>query len=186
MREARQRYFQENGLPEDGGEAARWVRVQFGPLLLLFPNSKSRVRSLIRHDLHHIANDCDTSLIGEGLVAAWELGKGCGNHPVAWFLQLQALWWGILFAPRRAFAAYLKGRQSRNLYHEEDAHKWLSRSVQQLRVYLFPGEFILQARFGDVFRYVAFAIIGLVLFLIALPFYLFPVTIVLLAYQLVK
>ena len=71
LREARARYFRENGFGEDGGYAKRWVEVQLGPIPFAFPNTQARVRAVLTHDLHHVVTGYATDLVGEAEIAAW-------------------------------------------------------------------------------------------------------------------
>jgi hypothetical protein len=101
-------------------------------------------------------------------------------------LQLQAVGLGILFAPRKAFQAYLKGKQSRNFFYEDSPREWLDgrRSVHDLRVYLFPAKFSNEAGLWDYLRYYFFGFLGVLLFIVNLPVYLFPVTLLVIVWWL--
>ena len=83
LRDARRIYFDANGFGADGGYHDAWVRFDLGPLPVAFPNTPSRVRAVRFHDLHHIATGYETTTVGEGEIAAWELGGGCADHYAA-------------------------------------------------------------------------------------------------------
>lgn len=114
--EARRRYFEDNGFGDDGGYSLRWVKVKLGPVELPLRNTKGRVRAVARHDLHHIATDYDTDLLGEAEIGAWEIAAGCGGFAAAWLLNLGAFSLGFWLSPRRVFRAFRRGRRSRTLY----------------------------------------------------------------------
>ena len=116
LREARNRYFTEQGMPADGGYAARWVKLPVGPLTLAFPNSDARRRAVRFHDLHHMLTGYGTHWQGEGEISAWEIASSCRDHWAAWFLNLHAFALGLLIAPRAVFEAFVRGRHSHNLY----------------------------------------------------------------------
>jgi len=133
VREARARYFAENGLG-DGGYEDRWVVLRaFGRPVLVLPNTAQRVRSVRFHDVHHVLTGYATSWRGEGEIAAWELASGCRDHYAAWFLNLSAALIGFVLAPRAVARAFRRGRATRNLYEREWDDAILERSVGELR-----------------------------------------------------
>jgi hypothetical protein len=136
LRDVRVEYFKRHGLGADGGYSARWARFRIGPMVLLVPNTSARRRALPLHDLHHIATGYDTSWTGEGEIAAWELGSGCGQYAAAWFLNFSAFFIGLLIAPQRTWFAFRRGRASSSLYAGAWDGNWLDMSVRALRVRL--------------------------------------------------
>ena len=116
VRDARARYFRDNGFGDDGGYGAKWVKIALGPVPAFVPNSAARVRAVRLHDLHHVATDYDTDLAGEAEIAAWEIASGCGGYVAAWILNLYALAIGLVVAAGRTWRAFARGRHSGNLY----------------------------------------------------------------------
>ena len=139
LREARARYFRDNGFGADGGYAKRWVKVKLGPVPVWFPNTAARRRAVGLHDLHHIATGYQTDLAGEGEIAAWELAAGCGHYVAAWVLNIAALAMGLVIAPRRVAAAWARGRRTRTLYSQAFDDRWLGETVGALRARLGLG-----------------------------------------------
>jgi hypothetical protein len=121
LRDALARYFEANGFGSDGGYADKWVVFKLGPLPLPFPNTEGRVRAVRYHDLHHILTGYSTEFIGEFEISAWEIGSGCRDFFAAWHLNLGGLFGGVVFAPRRTFAAFVRGRHTDNFYGREYA-----------------------------------------------------------------
>src|SRR5688500_10311930 len=109
VREARERYFTENGLSE-AGYTSRWVALPVGSLQVYFPNTGPRKRAVVLHDLHHVATGYSTTWRGEAEIAAWELAAGCGRYWAAWGLNLGAAALGLVIAPRRTLRAWRRGR----------------------------------------------------------------------------
>lgn len=173
--EARSSYFSSNGIPLDGGIHDKWARYKIGPLTLIgFPNFRHRMEAILRHDLHHIVLNLDTSSLGEGLIAAWELGSGCGRYWISWCMEPQALWWGILMAPRKTFALFILGRRSRNYFHETVPENFLVQTVGDLRKHLLPEKKnSLRANFGDVLLFAAMAILGTLMIGLFIPIFFF-------------
>jgi hypothetical protein len=133
LKEARARYFRENGFAEDGGDAARWVRIKLGPVPLSFPNTKGRRAALLPHDLHHVATGYATTLVGEAEIGAWELASGCRHFYAAWVLNAGAAVIGLFLAPRKVVEAFRRGRRCTNLYHLGIDAGWPDETVDGLR-----------------------------------------------------
>jgi hypothetical protein len=115
LRAARAHHFESNGL-RDGGYDAKWVKLALGPIPFAFPNSAARVRAVRLHDLHHVATEYDTSVLGEGEIGAFEIGSSCGGFLAAWVLNLYAMALGFWIDPRAVYRAFVRGRHSGNLY----------------------------------------------------------------------
>lgn len=116
MREARARYFVENGFGDDGGYGAKWVDFHLGPLPFPFPNSAARVRAVRYHDLHHVLTGYRTDFRGELEISAWEIGAGCKDFVAAWQLNLGGTAGGFFLMPGRTFRAFVRGRRAQSLY----------------------------------------------------------------------
>ena len=116
LRDARARYFADNGFGDDGGYGARFAKIELGPIPIWIPNTAARVKALHYHDLHHVVTGYATDLAGEAEIGAWEIASGCRDKLVAWFLNMQAMTIGMFITPRRVFAAFVRGRHSDNLY----------------------------------------------------------------------
>jgi hypothetical protein len=119
MRQARARYFADNNFGEDGGYDATWVKLKAGPIPFAIPNTPGRVRAVQYHDLHHILTGYQTDWAGEFEISAWEVAGGCRSMVAAWVINLSGLACGAILWPRRIFAAFVRGRHTRNLYDQE-------------------------------------------------------------------
>ena len=136
MREARSRYFLDNGFGEDGGYAKAWVSVRLGPLPLAFPNTAARVRAVRFHDLHHVVTGYATDAVGEAEIGAWEIASGCAGFAAAWILNLFALVLGLASDPAATWRAFLRGRRTRNLYRAAYDEALLAARVGEVRARL--------------------------------------------------
>jgi hypothetical protein len=136
VRDARERYFRDNGFAPDGGYGDPWVKLQMGPVALRLPNTPQRVRAVRFHDLHHIVTDYATDWTGEAEIAAWEIASSCADHHAAWLLNLWAMAIGLAIAPRAVRGAFVRGRRSRNLYREPWGEALLEPRVGELRARL--------------------------------------------------
>ena len=142
LREARQRYFDENGFSGDYGGA--WVRLRFRVRgreywVPAFPNSEMRRSAVRLHDLHHVLTGYDTSWIGEAEIGALELASGCRRYVAAWVLNGAAALIGLFLAPRRVARAFAHGRRTRNLYAEEFSDRLLDADLAAMRAQLGLG-----------------------------------------------
>jgi hypothetical protein len=162
LRRARDRYFRANGFAPDGGYSDKWVRVQLGPLPLVFPNPPSRVRAVRIHDLHHIATGYRTDNVGEFEISAWEVASGCRDYWAAWFLNLSGMGAGLYRCPRRCFAAFVRGRHTRNLYGRYD-EALLERTVAELRADAGTAAPVPRATAADVAAFAFYTALGCVL-----------------------
>lgn len=170
---ARTEYFRFNGFGEDGGYADKWVDFKLGSIPFPFPNSPARVKALKYHDLHHVMTGYQTDFPGELEISAWEIGSGCADMVAAWILNLGGLAAGMLFMPGRTFAAFVRGRRSRNLYRYAYDDALLARSVGDMRKELGLDREVSSATLGDRVAVLGWFAVGLVtglaLFSILLP-----------------
>ncbi|HEY2749681.1 MAG TPA: hypothetical protein VGL86_33905 [Polyangia bacterium] len=147
---ARDDYFRVNRFGDDGGYGAAWVDVTVGPLTMPVPNTASRKRAVRFHDLHHALTGYATDLRGEFEISAWEIGSGCADHVAAWMLNGSGMAGGLFLIPRRSFAAFVRGRRSRNLYRAAYDDALLGRRVGEVRRELGLDEPPARASAGDV------------------------------------
>lgn len=133
------RYFDLNQFGADGGYNDRWVEIKLGPITFTIPNTKSRVRAVRVHDLHHIVTEYQTTLKGESEIAAWEVATGCRDLYTAWNLNLSAFGFGVLVWPGAIWRAFLRGRRSRNFYGAEYGSELLGKTVGAARAELGLG-----------------------------------------------
>ncbi len=130
--DARTAYFEANGFGEDGGYSKATVTVTVLGIPVTIPNTEGRKRAVVFHDMHHLVTGYATNNIGEAEISAWELGSGCWEVRAAWVLNTGGLLLGVFTNPSRLFRAFVRGRQSANLYGR-DAEALLRRPVDEVR-----------------------------------------------------
>ncbi|MDB4969244.1 MAG: hypothetical protein JWN44_4933 [Myxococcales bacterium] len=171
--DARDEYFRVNQFGPNGGYDDAWVDFKLGPIPLPFPNSPGRKRAVRFHDLHHTLTGYATDARGEFEISAWEIGSGCAGYLAAWQLNLGGMVAGMLAAPRRTWRAFLRGRQSRNLYRSQYDDALLSRRVAEMRRELALDRPLATARAADVALFalalVAGLAVGLVFMVLMIP-----------------
>lgn len=174
--EAREAYFRDHGFGADGGYNSDWVDLKIAGIPMPFPNTRLRKRAVPFHDLHHIATGYGTDFLGECEISAWEIGAGCKHEVVAWQLDLSLSFLGVFIAPKRTFAAFVRGRRGRSFYGE-DYDGLLGLRVEEARARLGTDRAPDRAKLGDVGLFVvtagAGAIVGTVtalIFLLLAPF----------------
>jgi hypothetical protein len=150
LRSARAAYFAANGFGDDGGYGKRWEIVKLGPLPIPIRNVAGRMEALRFHDLHHLLTGYSTDLAGEGHIAAWELASGCAGKWFAWLINFQGLGLGLAVSPRETFAAFVRGRHTKNLYDRNFDEALLDRTVTEVATQLGLRAPPPDATLGDV------------------------------------
>ena len=174
VREARAQYFAANGFDERG-YADRWVRLQAGPIPLFIPNTRSRVRAVRVHDVHHVVTGYATTFAGEAEIGAWEIASGCADHGAAWVLNLLAMPIGLVRVPRATFRAFVRGRHTQNLYRRSIDDTVLDRPVADLIRDLDLDYPIARATTADIAAFVCWSLLGVATFAVALAATLGPI-----------
>lgn len=173
MREARRRYFEANAFGPNGGYDDAWVDFKLGPIPFPFPNTPARVRAVRYHDLHHVLTGYATDIVGEFEISAWEIGAGCKSFAAAWVLNLGGTAAGLFRAPKRTFAAFVRGRRQETLYGEGDLDALLDRTIGDIRARFAPEDVDLRPHAGDyaLFALTAMAgiVVGLLTFALLVP-----------------
>lgn len=122
LRDALAAHYAAHGLPADGGATDAWFRVRLGRLIVPLPNPPARRRALFLHDANHVLTGYDTRFGGgEVMIAAFEVGAGCGPYLMAWAINLPMLVIGGVLRPVDVLRAFARGRHSRSIYREPDA-----------------------------------------------------------------
>lgn len=154
--EARARIYEQAGYPPDGGYSKSFVELaRIGPIPIGFPNTDSRRRAVVLHDLHHIVTGYGMDWAGEGEISAWEIATGCGRYGFAWFINLQGMVMGWVVAPVRTWRAWVRGRHSKSLYREGWRETLLSERVDAMRARLELDRPAPKATLGDAASYAA-------------------------------
>lgn len=167
--QTRQQYFADNQFGADGGYNARWIQMKLGPLPLALPNLAAHCTDARRHDVHHIATGYATDWRGEFEIAAWEIAAGLRQHYVGWALDLWALAVRLFAAPGAVWRAYLRGRQTLNLYQRDDGEAYLTQTVGALRRELGLHHPMRQARWNDRLCFAGWAAVSVGWTLLSAP-----------------
>ena len=102
-----------------GDEAftAKIVQVRLGPIQFPFPNLRQRREVIHLHDLTHLLTGYETSWVGEGEIAAWELASGfTRKYWIGWVYAPMTFTIGLLIAPFKVAKAFCKGWKQPNVY----------------------------------------------------------------------
>lgn len=97
--------------------------------------------------------------VGELEISAWEIAAGCKSMAAAWVLNLAGIGGGLLRAPRRTFAAFVRGRRQDTLYGE-DYEALLAMTVGAARTRFAPKADDAPARASDIALFVLAASVG--------------------------
>lgn len=129
--DARAEYFAANDFGDDGGYGRSTVTIYLFGIPIPFPNTAGRKKAVVFHDMHHLVTGYATDNVGEAEIGAWELGSGCSQVRAALVLNTGSLLLGVFKSPRKVFAAFVRGRQSSNLYGQ-DPRALLTREVDDV------------------------------------------------------
>jgi hypothetical protein len=121
-----------SGLPLDSGVSKRWIWVRFLGIPIVFPNFDARRAVLVTHDIHHLLTGYATDWRGEAEIGGFEIASGCKQFWAAWFFNLGGFLFGLVIAPCRTFAAFVRGRRCTNFYGA-DSRRVLERTVDAAR-----------------------------------------------------
>lgn len=128
---ARDRYLAENGL-DTSSYSDSTLPVYFWRWTVRFPNPGF----LQYHDLHHVASDYRTGLVGEAEVSAYELRSGNLTALIT-MLCIGAIIGAFFVAPGRVWRAWRRSRGTRTLLPPAVAYEsLLAMSVTELRQHL--------------------------------------------------
>lgn len=132
LREALAAHLATEGLPDDAGTEARWVKTKIGPIPFAYPNTRRRKKILLAHDLHHLLAGYGTDIAGEAEMAAWELGSGTTDRTAVRY-AIRVFGFGLPWFPRRLMRAFVRGRHCEDLLDRSLTDGTLDRSVAALR-----------------------------------------------------
>ncbi len=158
--EARAAYFEANGFGDDGGYSKSTVTIYLFGLPIVFPNTAGRKKAVVFHDMHHLVTGYATNNVGEAEIGAWELGSGCTQVRAALVLNTGSLLLGVFRSPLRVFRAFVRGRQSSNLYGG-DAEALLGREVADVRQQLGLDEAVRAATVNDTVAFFGYLLASL-------------------------
>lgn len=117
LRSARERYFRLNDFGKDGGYDERWIKVKVWRIPIWLPNTAGRVEAVRLHDLHHVLTEYPTTWRGEAEISAWEVGSGgLRRFWAGWWLDLMNVAQGLVINPVGVYRAFMRGRNSSNLF----------------------------------------------------------------------
>ena len=140
IEEALQIYFAKYHFA-DGGYNDKYFKIKIGSLFIPFPNTKSRIKAVKFHDIHHLVTEYTAFWKGEVEIGAWEIASGCGIFFVAWLLNFGSFSIGLFLYPNALFKAFMMGKNVKtNLYYSYIYDQsLLNRTVGELRKELGIG-----------------------------------------------
>jgi predicted cobalt transporter CbtA len=168
LREARTRYFIDNGFGEQGNYDDRWVKGWVGPIPFAIPNTAGRVRAVSYHDLHHVLTGYATTPEGEAEIGTWEIASGCKTMLAAWVLNLMVMGFGVVMHRKSVWAAFVRGRHSENLYGGHVDDELLGQRVGEQRERLGLDRELPVATVADRVAFAGWSVAGVLALLTAL------------------
>ncbi len=175
LREALDIFFAKHNLGEEGGLNSNWAYLDMKWFRIPFPNTDSRKKALVFHDIHHIVTGYESDWQGEAEIAAWEVASGCGEYGAAWFLDLGGIAMGIIFFPQKTFRAFIRGRRTKNLYlnnyKREDLVKMKISEVQE-KLNLIHYDFS-PAKPNEIFALIGWSLVSTLWYIPFILLYIF-------------
>lgn len=176
MRDAREIYFERSGFGDNGGYDERWIKVKVWKFPIWLPNVENRRRAVRLHDLHHVLTEYATTWQGEAEISAWEVGSGgLGRYWAGWILDLMNVGQGLIINPRGVYRAFMRGRQTQNLFDREFTEELLHRRVGELRSQLLLDTPLRDVNLGDKAAFGWWTIISVAVYLVAIALPFLPV-----------
>lgn len=134
IKDALQIYFAKYHF-DSGGYNDKYFKIKIGSVFIPVPNTKSRLKAVRFHDIHHLLTEYPALWKGEVEIAAWEIASSCGKFLIAWLLNFGSFAIGLFLYPVALYKAFMTGRSvNNNLYHNYiyDDHL-LNRTLGELR-----------------------------------------------------
>jgi hypothetical protein len=113
-------FYENYNLQDDGGFADLKVKLEITKNFWFYiPNSDTRRKALLKHDIHHLITGYKSNFKGETEISSWEIASGCNRYWAAWILDSWGMIYGCWFNLRGVFKAFVRGRRSKNLYSDQ-------------------------------------------------------------------
>jgi hypothetical protein len=162
--EGLEKYLSHFGLGDGGYNNPVFTLPFLWIITLKFPNIPLRVKAVKFHDIHHVLTEYPTGFRGEAEIGAWEIASGCGKYWPAWVLNFAAFVNGIVFFPGSTFRAFVRGRRSDNLFHQQEYQNILCHHVGDMREALNIPKTPQKIFFTDILGFVWWSIVGILFF----------------------
>ena len=119
-REILSTFYAANNLEADGGQNSSYVKIDITPKFhFYFPNFDSRRKAVIKHDIHHLLIEYETTVAGESEISEWEVASCCKSYWAAFLIDVSGAMLGILFNFFGVLKAFARGRRTKNLYYDK-------------------------------------------------------------------
>jgi len=164
-------FYRKHDFGEDGGKNEKIVKIKLGKWYFILPNTQGRKRALLFHDIHHLLTGYSVKFKGESEIGAWEIGSNCKGYFTAFFLDFMAFTAGLFIYPRSVYKAFLRGRNSVNLYHNIiEKEVLLNMSIKDAQS-LLKLDVSNKSHLSDVFFFVLYLLFSLTF--LAMPIILY-------------
>ena len=120
VKEALPVFYKDYHLAPDGGVNHSSVKIELMKGVCMYiPNVDARKKVVLKHDIHHLVTGYTGLLKGETEISAWELSTGCTSNWAAFTINTYGMMLGVPFNLPGLWRAWLRGKNTRNLYHEK-------------------------------------------------------------------
>ena len=108
-------FYNQNGIPKDGGSNDNTFEFKIIGLTLTLPNPAFRKRATHLNDIEHVLFECDTSWKGEAFIAGWEISTGMFKHLPLGFLSLWAMGYSLWIHPKAVYNGFNIGQSCKGV-----------------------------------------------------------------------
>lgn len=163
-REILSAFYAANNLPADGGQSSSSVKIDITPTFYFyFPNFDARRKAVIKHDIHHLLTEYETTVAGESEISAWEVASGCKKYHAAFLIDVSGAMLGYIINFYGVLKAFARGRRTKNLYYDTiTTEQALDTKISELRKAFYLDEHPKNTKptFTDVVLFLFFGLFG--------------------------
>ncbi len=175
MKDALKMFYNEHGLPPDGGTTSRLFKVQIGFIKFHLPNPKMRQQVVLFHDMNHILTNYKADFFtGEIQIAGYEISSGCGKYLFAWWINLCFYALGLIINPKLLFIGFMRGRNCKGIYYyAKELNNPLEMRIGAIKEKLGFNKPINKTNWKDILLFAFWGIIAILnLMVFITPFFL--------------
>lgn len=157
-------FYEKHNLEKDGGFGNSKVKIVVAKNFYMYlPNSDTRRKALMKHDIHHLITGYKSDFLGETEISSWEIASSCTTYAAAWILNFWGLVYGFWFNLPKVFKAFIRGQRSNNLYSDlldDEAALDLPMHKLQEILHIPSKEEVLKPTFKEFFSFIFWIVIA--------------------------
>ena len=168
-------FYEENGIPENGGFDKDTFEMKVLGVHLTLPNPKFRKEVIHIHDIQHLLNKCDTSWKGESFIAGWEISTGIWKYFPICIFSLWAMGYSLWIYPKSVFKGFKKGLNNTGIIDLKITKSEFMKMEYDQLVQIAKKERNTEMKILQWIQFMFWSLISQVIFLFPLLFIIFGV-----------